>query len=333
MKRRIKRFFYRLRRRIREDKKSFRKILLTVIALILSVAAFFGLKYVYNKRVQRTVAEADYTPEADNDFIRRDGVTYKRDGSVKSYLFLGVDDVGRSYENYGRGGRTDTILLLILDGGDLRILEISRDTMTEVDTYDTKGNYLSSGVMQINMQYSFGESPRRSAYLTKNTVSELLGGVYIAGAMALDMSGIEPIVEALGGIDVKMEEDCTYIDARYTLGAQIHMNGDEAGYFIRWRDKSEAGSNDDRMSRHTWFIRQMLTQGEKKTLSEFLDAADEYLNTDMTGDEIKSLYDSELVETVRLPGETRRGEIHDEFYVDEEQLLDTVLRLFYTVSD
>ena len=53
----------------------------------------------------------------------------------------------------------------------------------------------------------------------------------------------------------------------------------------------------------------------------------------MTGDEIKSLYDSELVETVRLPGETRRGEIHDEFYVDEEQLLDTVLRLFYTVSD
>ena len=215
MKRRIKRFFYRLRKRIREDKKSFRKILLTVIALILSVAAFLGLKYVYDRKVQRTVAEADYTPEADNDFTRRDGVTYKRDGSVKSYLFL----------------------------------EISRDTMTEVDTYDTKGNYLSSGVMQINMQYSFGESPRRSAYLTKNTVSELLGGVYIAGAMALDMSGIEPIVDALGGIDVEMEEDCTCIDARYTLGANIHMNGDEAGYFIRWRDKSEVGSNDDRMSR------------------------------------------------------------------------------------
>ena len=303
-----------------------------LVAACLAASAVIGvlLSSVFNQKVERTVASVSQTADRPDNTVIKDGVIYKPNPEVRSYLFLGVDDAGQEYEDYGRGGRTDTILLLVKRNDTLRILEISRDTMTEVDTYNTAGDYLSTGVMQINMQYSFGDSPRRSAYLTKRTVSALLGGINIHGAIALDMSGIAPIVDTLGGITVRMEEDCSYIDPDYTQDAEIQMDGAEAEHFIRWRDTSVSGSNDARMSRHTWFIRQMLSQADDTSVSRLLQAADPYLNTDMTAEEIKALYMCSLVETIRLPGETRRGALHDEFYIDEDGLLNILLRLFYT---
>lgn len=320
------------RRQLKKTLQSKKAILLVAAALVLSALLGAGLFRLYNQKVARTVSQANYKAEAEDLSITKEGVRYVPDSSLRSYLFLGVDDVGLNYENYGRGGRTDTVLLLVKDGKELRILEISRDTMTAVDTYDSAGDYLSTGVMQLNMQYSYGDSPRRSAYLTKRAVSALLGGVSIHGAIALNMSGIAPVVDALGGIDVRMEEDCSYIDPVYTLGAEVHMDGAAAEYFIRWRDKEVPGGNDARMSRHTWFIRQMLTQADDSKASRLLKAADPYLNTDLTAEELQALSECTLAETVRLPGETRRGALHDEFYVDEEALREVLIHLLYTVS-
>ncbi len=313
-----------------KNKKTKKAILLAVICLILSAAAGAGLSVVFNRRVERTVSAAvQAEPKPPDGTVEKDGVRYRLDRDVRSYLFLGVDDAGLSYESYGRGGRTDTILLLVKKDDKLRILEISRDTMTEVDTYDADGEYLSSGVMQINMQYSFGDSPRRSAYLTKRTVSELLGDVRIDGTAALDMRGIAPIVDSLGGITVRMEEDCSYIDPSYTANAEITMDGQAAERFIRWRDTSVSGSNDARMSRHNWFIRQMLRQSGEAELTALLEAASPYLNTDMTAEELQGLYGCTLEESIKVPGETRSGSVHDEFYVDEDALSEILIRIFY----
>ena len=309
--------------------KNKRALLLAAACLLVSAGIGVGLFSVYNQRIAKTVSNTAPAETAETRTIIHNGDSYRPDESVRSYLFLGVDDVGLSYEDYGRGGRTDTLLLLVKKNDTICILEISRDTMTEVDTYDPAGDYLSSGVMQINMQYSYGDSPRRSAWLTKRTVSELLGGININGVAALDMSGIAPIVDTLGGITVRMEKDCSYIDPEYTADAEIHMDGAAAEHFIRWRDTSVSGSNDTRMSRHTWFIRQMLTQANGESLTALLNAADPYLHTDMTAEEISALYECELAETIRLPGETRRGTLHDEFYVDEDALQELLLKLFY----
>ncbi len=312
--------------------KNKKTILLVLVCLLLSAAIFTGLFSAYNKKVAKTLSGVEQTA-AEKDRIVRSGVSYRRDTEVKTYLFLGVDDVGLNYENYGSGGRTDTLLLLVKKDDRLRILEISRDTMTEVDTYDASGDYLSTGVMQINMQYSFGDSPRRSAYLTKRTVTELLGGVRIDGTISLDMSGIAPIVDTLGGITVRMEEDCSYIDASYAKDAVIRMDGQAAERFIRWRDYSiQTGSNDARMGRHSWFIRQMLGQMGETELTELLQAAEPYLNTDMTAEELQALKTCSLTETIKVPGETRAGKLHEEYYVDEEALREIVLQIFYVAD-
>ena len=309
--------------------KNKKAILLVAVCLIASVAIGALLSVAFSKKVERTVTASVREETKTDNTLTKDGVVFKPDTSVRSYLFLGVDDAGLDYEAYGRGGRTDTILLLVKKGETLHLVEISRDTMTEVDTYDTAGDYLSSGVMQLNMQYSFGDSPRRSAYLTRRTVSRLLGGVDIHGSVALDMSGIAPIVDELGGITVHMEADCSYIDPGYTAGAEVRMDGQAAERFIRWRDTGVSGSNDARMTRHAWFIRQMLEQVDGADVSGLLQAADPYLHTDLTAEEIKALYDCTLAETIRLPGETRTGASHDEFYIDEDGLTELLLKLYY----
>ena len=316
-----------MKKAIRRNRK---KIILVILALVVFVVAIAVLFRIYNHRVAKTLSAVNYTAEIEEESIASNGIVYEPDTSIKSYLFLGVDDAGLDYSVFGGGGRTDTIMLLVKNGEEIRILEISRDTMTEVDTYDAKGRYMSSGVMQINMQYSYGDSPRRSAYLTKQAVSELLGDITISGAIALNMSGIAPVVDAMGGIDVRMEEDCSYINPEYTLDSVVHMDGAQAERFIRWRDTSESGSNEGRMSRHTWFVRQMISQADEDSVSTLLEVADPYLNTDLTVDEMKALYECHLVETLRLPGESREGELHDEFYVDEEALRELELKLFYT---
>ena len=309
--------------------KNKKAILLVAVCLIASVAIGALLSVAFSKKVERTVTASVREETKTDNTLTKDGVVFKPDTSVRSYLFLGVDDAGLDYEAYGRGGRTDTILLLVKKGETLHLVEISRDTMTEVDTYDTAGDYLSSGVMQLNMQYSFGDSPRRSAYLTRRTVSKLLRGADIGGSVALDMSGIAPIVDELGGITVHMEEDCSYIDPSYTAGAEVSMDGQAAERFIRWRDTDVTGGNDARMNRHAWFIRQMLEQTDGAGISALLQAADPYLHTDMTAEEIKALYDCTLSETIRLPGETKSGAAHDEFYVDEDGLTELLLKLYY----
>ena len=309
--------------------KNKKAILLVAVCLIASVAIGALLSVAFSKKVERTVTASVREETKTDNTLTKDGVVFKPDTSVRSYLFLGVDDAGLDYEAYGRGGRTDTILLLVKKGETLHLVEISRDTMTEVDTYDTAGDYLSSGVMQLNMQYSFGDSPRRSAYLTRRTVSRLLGGTDIHGFAALDMSGIAPIVDELGGITVRMEADCSYIDPGYTAGVEVYMDGQAADRFIRWRDADVTGSNDARMTRHTWFIRQMLAQADGASVTTLLNTADPYLHTDMTAEEIKALYDCTLAETIRLPGETRTGASHDEFYIDEDGLTELLIKLYY----
>jgi len=306
-----------------------KRILLVAVSLIATVLILAAIYREFNRRVKETASAVTYTPVVEDKTITNDDIIYKPDSQVRSYLFLGVDDAGLDYDSFGHGGRTDTILLLIKRNDELRILEISRDTMTEVDTYNTAGDYLSTGVMQINMQYAYGDSPRRSIYLTKKTVSNLLGGIKIDGAIALYMSGISTVIDTIGGIDVHMEEDCSYIDPEYTQGSVIHMDGNAAERFVRWRDSTETGSNDARMSRHTWFVRQMLSQTGSGSISVLLDVADPYLKTDMTAEEIRALYDCQLAETIRLSGETRQGDLHDEFYIDEDGLQAILLKYFY----
>ena len=114
----------------------------------------------------------------DLDTLVIDGVQYQRRKDLRTVLFCGVDNT--PYEatdlvnmQLSRLGRADTIVLMILndEARTLQLLEISRDTMVNVELYNVNDILLSTNKMQIALQYLCGSSHRRCQWLMGQRVS------------------------------------------------------------------------------------------------------------------------------------------------------------------
>ena len=327
------------------------------VAIILAAAIGFGAwlgitqgqkKVDEEKKVLESAEQAVTEEEASDGLARSEdtlqntiyynGAEYHKKEGLSTILFMGVDDTEDTEhtEILADGGRSDTLILFILNENDKssEMISISRDTITEVDVYNEDGEYVYSGDMQITLQYSFGESRLKSCYLTKKTVSELLYGTQIDGYISLTMDGISKIVDLMGGLTVTMPKDYSYIDKAYTEGAEVKIDGAAAEHFVRYRDIEEFGSNNERMERQAWFMRQVFSALKKAPdmgdlLDRLLDKADKYVETDLSGEQIKALASYTLAdEPIYLPGSDKEG-VHDEFYVDDDALQQLLIELFY----
>lgn len=287
--------------------------------------------------IEETVPPQAQQPESMGRTIEQDGVTWRYNTRLRTVLFMGVDTRAGAENKIGIGnnGRSDTLLLFVIDPDheSVQLITISRDTMTKVDVYDRDRNYLFSGKMQLTMQYSFGDSAARSCQLVKSKISDLLYDLPINYHCSLTLDGILAASDLLGGIKLTLEDDWTDIDPTYTAGSTITLKGEQLERFLRYRDTDVSGSNDVRMSRHGWFIRQLFSQMGtvgSAGVEMLLDKLDPYLETDLDADTIKQLTSYHLSdEILKVPGETIRGKAHDEYYVDEEACKQMILDVFY----
>lgn len=344
----------------REERKTF-YILMAVTVLIVLGAGAYGFKSAEKARnttvrrhveaqnaavadssitTQRSAIASTNTTNLIDNFdgtLTYNGVKYKPNTSIETVLFLGIDDSEQTREGTGidEGGRSDTMILFIIDKDKEIItpLEINRDTMVNVDIYNNDGEFLYSGQEQITMQYAYGRSAKEACNLTKQKVADLLMRTRINNVVSLTMDGIEPSVDAIGGVTLKLQTDETDLDPMYTKGAIITLNGKEAFDFVHTRDIETRGSNIDRMSRQTQFML-ALSQTARHQGSDIInvmeDAAGDYLYEDMSADIADCFAKYAVSETVyMLPGESVEGVLHDEFYVDNDELVELIIQLFY----
>lgn len=263
------------------------------------------------------------------------GETYEYNTDLKTILFLGVDKHGdlTGNEVYGKNGQSDCLLLLVMNTKNrtTEVIEISRDTMTDVDVYSLEGNFVRTITAQIATQYSYGDGEKRSCQFTKGVVSNLMKGIPIRNYVALDISGISAIVDSMGGIKITVPEDYTSVDAAFVKGSDLTLNGTLAEKYVRYRDINTFGSNNQRMERQTQFIRALFSQLKgQDSYDGILEVANPYMVTDMDIDTLKSLSDYEMNEEIhKVIGEDRAGQEHDEYYVDETALYELILDIFY----
>ncbi|MCH4191992.1 MAG: LCP family protein [Butyrivibrio sp.] len=265
------------------------------------------------------------------------GVRYEPNTHIKTVLFLGIDNSDQSRKGVGidEGGRSDTMVLFIVDSSKKLItpLIISRDTMVNVDIYDNDGEFLSQGLEQITMQYSYGQNAQEASNLTKQKVADLLCRTRINSVVSLTMDGIEPVVNAIGNITLQLQTDETALDPSYTKGAVITLDGPAAKDFVHIRDTEIRGSNNERMSRQAQFMLALSQTARSKGISminTMEKSAGKYLYEDIDADtaDCFAKYDA-AKEVEYLPGKNVKGTLHDEFYVDEDELFPQVLKLFY----
>lgn len=320
-------------------------ILVIVAVLALAAAVYIGTRKDQTPQNDDSNDKAQTEDGADDEYaVTYKGKKYKYNSNLKTMLFLGVDKNNEVeiQEIAGRSGQSDCLILLVLNEKEqtTTLLEISRDAMTDVKVYGINGDYMSTTKAQIATQYAYGDGEKRSCNLVVNAVSDLLYGIRIHDYLALNMAGIEPIVDGIGGVELTIPKDYTQYNEAFVQGATLNLTGAQAERYVRGRNLEEWDSNNDRMERQTQFIHALLEKvqgtedGGNAMLKKFWSIGEPYITTDLELNMLEKMLSYSMEpEVYKVPGEVRAGEVHAEFYVDEEALQEMIIEIFYREID
>lgn len=280
------------------------------------------------------------TYEGDTQYqtIVYEGKTYRKNSDIWTMLFLGIDQESgfSDAENPGENGQSDTICLFVFDTvkEEGRILPISRDTMTEIDIYDIKGEKYMTETGQIALQYAYGDGKDKSCRLMAEKISELLFDVEIDNYLAVRMDGIAIAADTIGGVPVTVEEEETEIDERFQKGAKLNLSGKLAEKFVRGREWEDPLGNNRRMERQILFLNSFAKKLREEENSSWIpniyEALQPYIYTNLRTSDLRKLEKYELLEErLEIPGTVAEDEGYVQFLPDEEKVKELAVRLFY----
>lgn len=320
---------------------------IAVIILVIIAGTLFFMKSGQEKAQvpsKKSASSSQGETKSDSKNITYQGQAYEYNRDIKAVVFLGVDKKGdMDYAQFmGDGGQADSIILMALNEKEktVQLFQISRNTMTNVDVYSEKGEYLTTQKMQIALQYAYGDGEKKSAWLMKKAVSNLMYGVPISASIAMSIDGISTVNDLLGGVEITVPKDYTYVDPAFEQGKTLTLTGEQAERYVRYRDINVTGSNNDRMERQTQFVMALMSQlkdasqRDTELYAKLMTGANPYFTTDMSADEIMALSSYEMSGEIQtIPGEERAGAEHDEFYTNEDELQKMVVKTFYKIKD
>jgi anionic cell wall polymer biosynthesis LytR-Cps2A-Psr (LCP) family protein len=130
-------------------------------------------------------------------------------------------------------------------------------------------------------------------------------------------------------------------DPSFVKGATVTLHGDQAEKFIRHRDIQEDNSALYRMDQHKEYMLQFFQTAKKQSaqdsqlVTHLFDLIQNYMVTDMEKAEYLKIGADALTggltseDIFTLPGNGMRGAEFDEFYVDYNNAIPMILKLFY----
>ena len=312
--------------------------LLAVLAVVL---VLYGGGRWLEKRAEKPETRTQL-PQADQETVEVDGVTYRKKSRLTTILVMGVDhDTQDSYE-YRKAGQADFLRLVVLDDADKTVqqLQIDRDTMTPVTVLGLLGDRYEPVTEQICLGYAFGDGRESSCEVTVEAVGNLLGGQTIDQYLAMGLDGISTLNDLAGGVTVTLEDDFSAIDPAMTKGTTLTLQGEQAETYVRSRRSVGVGTNEARMARQESYIRQLSVQLDEKLQKDqnfavdAYDALQPYLTTSMAKgqlvNEAWAAKDYTRLDTIKPDGTYQVGEDgFMEFYPDADALQQAVLQLFY----
>ena len=354
--------------KVKRDKKRKRKVVaLTVLAAITGLlaaafAAFLIVGAIGKANLRSNVIAA---PKLENapvvielqpteeeaagwkeGWVKYNGQIYAYNEDILTFLVMGIDknrDV-KEVEEGTNGGQADALFLVVLNPHDnsLSVIGINRNTMTDVSVYDNNGAYVNTIKAQIAVQHGFGNGVEESCEYQVNAVQHLFYEMPVHGYAAINMSAIGPLTDMVGGVDVVALEDIKSGNSTVIKeGEEVHLEGDLAFAYIHNRDTKEFGSADHRLERQKQFITTYLQKVKQKTkedigfpISVYQSIAPQTV-TSLTVDEMTYLvsiakdYSFNENYLYTLKGETKQGDVFEEFYVDETDLFELILKVFY----
>ena len=269
--------------------------------------------------------------------------TYRK-RELTNLLLIGVDwaEMNSPAASGRYAGQADFLLLLTFDKKNRTIstLQIDRDTMTDIRVYGPFGDYTGIRETQICLSHAYGATAVENCENTVWAASRLLGNIPVDGYLALDMSAITALNDALGGVTVTLEEDFSALDPQMVRGATITLQGKQAETFVRGRTGVGDGTNAARMKRQKAFMQKagdLIAEGLERDsgfAGTLLDALSGHMTMNVTrGWLINKAYESSgyrRTETRTLDGAHALGaDGFTEFRADTDALNDLLTASFF----
>ena len=362
--------------RKRKKRKILKRILLLLLLLLLAgigacVYLFFSgqAKITQKGQASRPELKPVHTEEVqidteilDEDTIKYNGTKYKYNEDMINLLFIGVDTSGAvnnlsntvanadsadtgiaGADTESKAGQADTIILAALDNKAKKVtlIPVNRDTFTDISIYDVYGKFVEKQKEQIALSYAYGDGQDKSAELTKEAVSNLFYGLPIQGYFAINTSAITVINDMIGGVELSLLDDFTFVDPSYAKGTTVRLQGSFAETYLRSRMGVGDGTNVSRMDRQQQYLTALASQtlgAVKKDLTlpvSIYQTVTDYMITDVSADEVSYLATQAVGYSLsgnfirNISGESVAGDIYMEFHVDEKAFYELILDVFY----
>jgi LCP family protein required for cell wall assembly len=203
-------------------------VAVVVLGLIAAISA-----YGYAKNLDKDLRRTDAFSQITN------GRPVKTVDGALNILIVGSDSRDPdSSDATANAWRADTLMLMHIpaDHKSAQLISIPRDLWVSIPTANDAP--CSSGTRnKINASFAFGGLPR-----AVHTV-ECMTDVHIDNVAAIDFGGFKEVTDALGGVDLPVDQTITSIHKPHRVFTKgtMHMNGEQALDWIRQRKQFAQG--------------------------------------------------------------------------------------------
>ena len=335
------------------------KIIIIIVSVILVLAIVLTSTYFILKEIGRK-AMHNYDninieiPLDDDDgdvgilqkgrTVRYGGKTYRLNEDIMTVTFIGYKESEGAEDG---SFMADAIYIAAIDDytGKTTILGVSRDTMLDVDVYSAEGEFIDTETKQLSYAFSYNNDTVKGGENLNLSLTRLFFGLPFENYFALDLEALEELNDAIGGVTLtsKLTFNSSYYGRTVEEGEEITLHGRDAVKYVQSREYDDLEGNNARMDRQQQYIKAFLSSiipAAKKdisTVTTLFGVVSEHSDSTLDLPKVTYLATAALskmrsasqIEYVSLTGKIKAGE-PAEMYLDNKDVLDTMLRVFYT---
>lgn len=283
--------------------------------------------------------------------ITHNGKRYVKNENIVNLLFLGIDYT-EERKDLNLGYRSDVMLVCAVDTktGTASLISLPRDLYTTMYEIDAKtGQITKTKQNRVNAAFAFGGGPKYYGYENAmacvetflkrecplETPLDFTLDIPVYFYAGIDIDGIAPVAESVGGVEVKMEYSIPDVGKK---GQTVLLKGKKAETYLRDRHNTP-GADLGRAKKEQEFMLKLANKikgmGAADIILSLWDDLQKYvdtnLNTTQMVDFAKILMrvDIDNIQKYTVPGEGSMNGGPYYYYHDEEKTLMMLLDIYY----
>ena len=288
----------------KKPQKKKHKLLRTVLVLLvigIAAAAIYGYNYIKDLKdnpLEHFRTESQGTPspiiyqETPSPNSTAKPKTLQYNDQVINVLLLGIDS-NEEREAVAMGFRSDTMVVTAVDvvANKVSMLSIPRDTRIKVRNLADSGKVKEDALNKANAAFSFGgDTMEKRSLNSMFCISRFLSfeglNIPMNYYVAVDMDGLGPIIDAVGGVEVVLDMDFPGYGKK---GETIKLTSKNVMDFVRERKLD--GIGDIGRTKHTQQVllgiaRAVKKKGAIQTVPALYEQLKKYVTTNLNTEQI-----------------------------------------------